>query len=260
VLRTNALSLGIATPGTPVNQSTNANGVSGSQDLVLGKSGGQANLFGNIPGKGYGIDVTVNLATRINSILRVEDQDAFEPLVTGGNWPAAVFSCGQIWTGGVQNYIPSVHLTGNLKISPGITSDGHLRIAKATISTPTVGTGPNAGKDSARFAVAACLAPFSAYNAETGLNTVPTPSPLGSTLTPAQLPVDSSNITPTPSANCNDAPTSFVANSALPSSTVQQLSPAASGPYTVTNSGSTVSVAADLTVNSVAVDVLIGDV
>src|SRR5439155_24453481 len=120
---------------------------SGGQNLVLGKSGGQANLFGNIPGKSSGLDVTVNLATKINSILRIQDQDAFEPLIAGGNWPAAVFSCAQVWTGAVQNYIPSVHLNGSLKISPGITSDGHLRIAKATLG--------QLGSDS-QFAVAAC--------------------------------------------------------------------------------------------------------
>ena len=50
----------------------------GSQDVTLGYSGGQANLFGNIPGKSVGIDVTVNLRTKINSIVRVMDQDLFK--------------------------------------------------------------------------------------------------------------------------------------------------------------------------------------
>jgi hypothetical protein len=257
VLRTNALKLNIATPGTEVNQSTNANGTSGSQNLVMGPSGGQANLFGNIPGKGYGIDVTVNLATKINSILRVVDQDANEPLFVGGNWPAAVFTCAQVWTGAVQNYIPAVHLSGNLHIAPGITSDGHLRIAKATINSN--------GFDPARFAVAACLMPNQAYNTEVPANyTVPAGGSVGSPalLTHSQLPASPDSIAPAPSATCNSAPSPLVANSALPPSTVTALSGAnnITDGYTVTNSGSTVSVAADLSVTNVSADVLIGDV
>ena len=261
VLRTNALSLQIADSGTQVNQSTNANGVAGSQNIVIGKSGGQANLFGNIPGKTSGIDVTVNLATRINSIIRVEDQDAFEPLIAGGNWPAAVFSCAQVWTGGVQNYIPSVHLAGSLKISPAITADGHLRIAKAHLATPQVGGKPQ----TAQVALAACLMPYSAYNQETGLNTVPTPG-LGNiagdgSLLPAAMPADPNNVAPAPAANCNDAPTPLVANSALPPNTVQSLAGANTlNGYTVTNSGSAVSVAGDLNVVGVDADILVGDV
>jgi hypothetical protein len=261
VLRTNALKLTIATPGIEVDQNT-TNGVSGGQNMVIGKSGGQANLFGKIPGKSSGIDVTVNLATRINSILRVQDQDAFEPLIAGGNWPAAVFSCGQVWTGGVQNYIPSVHLNGSLKISPAITADGHLRIAKATLASPSAGS----GLESAKVALSACLAPYSAYNQETGLNTVPTPGAgnvvdaLG-TLSPAALPVNSSAVAPQPAANCNAAPTPFVANSALPTNTVQSLGSAtAANGYTVTNSGAAVSVAGDLSVENVSADILVGDV
>jgi hypothetical protein len=262
VLRTNALKLSIATPGTEIQQSGNANGVTGSQNIVIGKSGGQANLFGNIPGKGTGIDVTVNLATRINSILRIQDQDAFEPLIVGGNWPAAVFSCGQVWTGGVQNYIPSVHLNGSLKISPAITSDGHLRIAKATLSTP----GANSGSpDVARVALSACLAPYSAYNQETGLNTVPDPTVPANvagdgSLLPGTLPVDSSNVAPAPAANCGAPATVFVQHSALPPDLVTQLASPTSLGYTVTNSGSAVTVAGDLNVKSVSADILVGDV
>ncbi len=61
----------MAAAGTPAPPS----GVEGTQNIVLGQSGGQANLFGNIPGKSYGIDVTVNLSTKINSILREVDGD-----------------------------------------------------------------------------------------------------------------------------------------------------------------------------------------
>jgi hypothetical protein len=164
-----------------------------------------------------------------------------------------VFSCAQVWTGAVQNYIPSVHLKGSLKISPAITSDGHLRIAKATLA--------NLG-DPARVSLAACLVPYTSYNQEVPGNlAVATPSPLGSTLLPNQLPADSSSITPTPSAACNSAPTGIVANSALPPSTVQGLAPAAgANGYTVSNSGSAVSVAGDLNVQNVSADILVGDV
>ena len=275
VLRTNALNLTIAQAGTQVNGSTNANGLAGSQNTVIGKSGGQANLFGNIPGKSYGIDVTVNLATRINSILRIVDQDSFgSPLITGNSYPAGVFNCRQVWTGGVQNYIPSVHLQGNLKIAPGITSDGKLRIAKATINTPGTGT---SNADKARFGVAACLAPYAGVDAQQNqsdlspltnpLSLIPPSTAVDGAGPPApfvsygNLPADVFTSRPAPSANCNDAPTGLVAQSALSPSTVQQLAPAAgANGYTVTNSGSAVSVAADLDVTNVAVDVLVGDV
>jgi hypothetical protein len=263
VLRTNALNLGIAPVGTEIKQDNNANGVSGSQNIVIGKSGGQANLFGNIPGKAYGIDVTVSLKTRINSILRVVDQDSFgTPLITGNNYPAGIFNCRQIWTGGIDNYIPSVRLAGNLKIAPGITASGKLRIAKATVSSLP-------GSE-ARFAVAACLAPYAGYDAEqlssdTVAPTIPAGSAAtgpGGTVPNAGLPADTGTArTPTPAANCNDAPTSLVASSALVPSSVTALAPAvpADG-YTTTSSGSSVSVAADLNVQNISLDILVGDV
>jgi hypothetical protein len=262
VLRTNALKLGVAGVGTSVAQDNNANGVSGSQNIRIGKSGGQANLFGNIPGKAYGIDVTVSLATRINSILRVVDQDAFgSPLITGNNYPAGIFNCRQIWTGGIDNYIPDVRLAGNLKIAPGITSSGKLRIAKATVSSL-----PNS---EARFAVAACLAPYAGYDAEqlgsdTTAPTIPAATAAtgpGGTVPGPGLPANTGASRAAPAANCNDNPTSLVASSALAPSQVTSLAPAvpADG-YTVTNSGSSVSVAADLDVSHIELDVLVGDV
>ncbi|MDX6728424.1 MAG: hypothetical protein QOK49_3229, partial [Baekduia sp.] len=161
VLRTNALKLGVADPATEVN-AFNGSGVEGSQNLKMGKSGGQANLFGKIPGKPYGIDVSVNLETKINSILRIVDQDSTGyPLVTGDDYPAGVFNCRQVWTGAVQNYIPSVHLQGSLKIAPAVTAKGHLRIAKATLT--------QLDAQPSRFGVAACLAPYSAFAAD-GIN------------------------------------------------------------------------------------------
>jgi hypothetical protein len=284
VLRTSALSLQIAAPGTQVNQSTGASndgagpnvGPEGSQNTVIGASGGQANLFGSIPGKsGIGIDVTVSLATRINSILRIVDQDSFGGLFTGDYWPAGIFGCRQTYTGAVQNYIPSVHLTGNLKISPGITSDGKLRIAKATISSPA--------NDKARVALAACLMPYAPFTANQGatdaLTTkIPTylagfgaftpapanPSGLVSDSDPS-LPQDSSTQRPggaPTAANCNDAPTDTVAKSTGGQAPVQVTSltgPAGPSGYSTSSDGSKVSVAGDLTVNNVDVDVLIGD-
>lgn len=262
VLRTNALNLDVAAAGTEVKQDNNTDGVAGSQNIVIGKSGGQANLFGKIPGKGYGIDVTVSLKTRINSILRVVDQDSFgSPLITGNNYPAGIFNCRQIWTGGIDNYIPSVRLAGNLKISPGITSDGKLRIAKATVSSLP-------GSE-ARFAVAACLAPYAGYDAQqlgsdTTAPTIPAGSAAtgpGGTVPNAGLPADTGNARPAPAAGCNAAPTALVASSALAPSQVTSLAPAvpADG-YTVTNSGSSVSVGADLNVSNISLDVLVGDV
>jgi len=255
VLRTNALSLSVATPGS-VNQSASVNGPEGSQDIVVGKSGGEANLFGNIPGKGYGIDVTVNLQTRINSIIRVVDQDSFHTGLYNNPaqfWPAGVFNCQQVWTGGVDNYIPDVRLVGNLKISPGLTSDGHLRIAKATVaSQPGFPT---------RFAVAACLFPHTTYAKRLPNPTVPNPllNP-GTLASTSLLPVDTANKEPKPGANCNATPDSLVTNSAL-TSLVNPLGAAAgANGFTVTNSGARVSVGADLNVSNVSIDVLIGDV
>jgi hypothetical protein len=259
VLRTNALSLTIANAGTVVDQTdTSPNGPNGSQNIVIGKSGGQANLFGNIPGKAYGIDVTVSLATEINSIIRVVDQDSFHTgLYNGQNWPAGVFNCRQIWTGWVQNYIPGVRLKGGLKIAPGLTSDGHLRIAKATVNST--------GIDPTRFAVAACLMPKTTYTKRQGNNTVPDPAGYGPGLAPtSSLPVDTAAKEPRPVGagnECNSTPDTLVQNSALPPAQVNSLAPAApANGYTVTNSGSKVSVGADLTVNNVSIDVLIGDV
>jgi hypothetical protein len=232
--------------------------VNGSENSVIGKSGGQANLFGNIPGKSYGIDVTVNLATKINSIIRAVDQDSFHTGLYGTPtqyWPAGVFNCQQLWTGAVQNYIPDVRLTGNLKIAPGLTSDGHLRIAKATVSS-------QAGFP-AHFAVAACLFPQTTYALRTGNPTVPGPTANGfaNGLAPTSLlPVDSAFKEPKPTTACNSAPDSLVANSGLGGvGSVVPLNPAGAG-YTVTNDGSKVSVAADLNVQNVSIDVLIGDV
>jgi len=270
VLRTGPLALNIATSGQLVNQdgTSGDSAPGGSQNIVLGKSGGQANLFGNIPGKTYGIDLTANFATKINSIIRVVDQDSFHTgLIAGRNWPAGVFNCAQIWTGYVNNYIPSVHLTGSLKIAPGLTSDGRLRIAKATVSTPSVYGTP----DVARFAVAACLSPQRNFKNDGSGSSLAIPnSTSGSLVGTTYFGYDNvqplaNSIAPAPQDTCNTTQSNLVkfsnyagnltggvpllTNSAVP----------ADG-YQTTGTGATVSVGADLNVQNVSVDVLIGDV
>ena len=285
VLRTNALSLNIAGAGQSVKQSSpesnTPNHPTGSQDIVIGKSGGQANLFGNIPGKGYGIDITASFATKISSIIRVVDQDSFHhPLITGEHWPAGVFNCAQVWTGYVQNYIPGVRLQGSLKIAPGLTSDGHLRIAKATVSSPS--------GNPARFAVAACLAPQANYkdngsNGQGGVGTdsdrysdylsnpsgggllIPDPGTgtgLGAHLGfENEQPLDPSHARPAPPDECNQKQTGLLRYSAVAPAQVPTLTGGVvTDGYDSTDSGDMVSVAADLNVQNVSVDVLIGDV
>jgi hypothetical protein len=240
VLRTGALSLQVASPGTEANQA-NGTGVNGSQNIVIGPSGGQANLFGDIPGKSYGIDVTVSLATKINSVLRSVDPDR-QALIQGQPWPAASFVCRQAWTGAVQNYIPGVRLKGSLKISPAITPDGKLRIAKATLDS----------QQPTSIALAACLAPYSVFAAEnnssdTVANTVGTatdPRPINEALARSA-----------PTADCNSTPTKLVQDAGF-----SGLAPTAlANGYTTTADGSKVSVAGDLSVTNVSADVLIGD-
>jgi len=257
VLRTNALSLSVVAPGTPVNQATalDGDGAQGSQKVVIGQSGGQANLFGKIPGKSYGIDVTVSLQTKINSIIREVDSDN-NALVYGGNWPGAAFQCRQAWTGGVQNYLAGIHLTGNLKISPAI-SGGKLRIAKATLSQQVL----NGNRQATRVALAACLMPYSTYAKETGNLKIPgsglfQPGDAGLFPFPdADLPIDSTqtNGPPASTVKCNDAADALTTGSGVLPLTGGQT------PYTTINDGSQVSVAGDLDVKDIEADILIGE-
>ncbi len=285
VLRTNALSLGIATAGTQVDTATGTPiapntlpTAQGGQSVIIGKSGGEANLFGNIPGKGYGIDVTVSLATRINSIFRIQDQDTFDtPLVAGSQYPAGIFNCRQIWSGAVQNYIPGVRLKGNLRISPAITKDGHLRIAKATVSSHD--------GEATRVALSACLMPYRSYSPDnpggyptTAGNSGPTPAvptlaqagpdiaagpaPASGLLpySSGQLPADTSGRVATPdSVPCNATPTPLVEDSSLYGSVTPMVDAAAANGYTTTSSGAQASVAGDITVSDLKVDVIVGD-
>jgi len=293
VLRTNALSLSIAPSGIQVDGATGTstpagptgltNGPQGTQSFITGQSGGQANLFGNIPGKNDSIDVTVNLRTAINSIFRIVDQDVFDtPLVSGQSWPAGIFNCRQIWSGAVQNYIPGVRLRGSLRIAPAITKDGKIRIAKATVST----------SQDTHLALSACLMPYRSYGADAGPgyptttnNRPPSGLPSAGGATPAlgtqaqviagggfanaqgtmtynnaSLPFVNSESAAPQNVACNATPTQLVRNSGLTGSVESQtgINNIADG-YSTALDGSQATVAGDISVQDLDVDVIIGD-
>jgi len=262
VLRTAPLNLQVATSGTTAPL---AGGPDGTQTTTFGKSGGQANLFGNIPGKSYGIDVTVSLVTQINSILRAVDPDA-QRVREGAAWPAALFDCRQAITGSVPNAIPDVHLKGSLKISPAITPSGDLRIAKASLSSlaepyPT------------HVALAACLSPYSVLAAQNSHNTdsssYPVPahgSGYGKYLT-TELPADTSSYARigspsnpdfTAAGGCDSTQTQLTKDAGFNGLALAQASNGYSA-FSTSTDGSKVSVTGDLTVNDVEADVIIGD-
>ena len=290
VLRTAALSLGIAPGGVSVNMSTGTattpgglTTAQGSQDTTLGYSGGQANLFGNIPGKATAIDVTVNLATKINAIARIVDQDVFRQpgIVEGEHLPAAYFQCRQVVTGAVQNYIPGVRLTGDLRIAPAIMKDGRVRIAKATVQSDI--NAPD------RIALSACLFPAKPYNAYAGgtNDAAPAIAPTAAQVTAGgaaaavtggALPTAGNTSLPFldaeryPNLAEGLAPTTVPCGSDAPGDLAEVLrssgltatlgglptptDPAYAG---VSYRGDQASVAGDLTVNPLDVDVLLGD-
>jgi hypothetical protein len=262
VLRTAPLKLSIANPGdtAPV-----PGGPDGTQTTTIGKSGGQANLFGNIPGKTYGIDVTVSLRTDINSIIRAVDVDA-QRVREGAAWPAALFDCRQAITGSVPNYIPDVHLKGSLKISPAITPAGDLRIAKASLSSlaepyPT------------HVALAACLSPYSVLAAQNANNTdtaaYPVPTGVLGTFSTSQLPADTSSyarLGANPLTNpdfsaaggCDSTQTKLTQDAGFSGLAVAQAANGYSS-FATSSDGSKVSVTGDVIVNDVEADVIIGD-
>jgi hypothetical protein len=247
VLRTNALSLSVMAPGTFDQSAANpqGSGPGGSDKITVGPSGGQANLFGDIPGKSYGIDVTVSLQTAISSLIRQIDADNAPIIHTAPAWPSAAFQCRQAWTGAVQNVLAGIHLTGKLHISPAITSDGSLRIAKASLKQQSIGT----TTQKTRIALAACLVPYSAYAHETNNNSVPAAGNIAS----AQEPIDATvpgNIN-APGVPCNSTPDATVASVGA-----HRLPDAST--ISTTADGSQVSVAGDLDVKDIEADVLIG--
>ena len=237
VLRTNSLRLQIAQPGTLVDWAHPPDGHGqGSGNYVIPKSGGRANLFGNIPGKPFGIDVVVSLATKISSLMRVVDPDQ-QLTVAGSPWPGASLSCRQLWTGWVQNYLIGITLGGSLKISPGITSDGRLRIAKATLH----------GASPYRTPLAACLQPYAPYASAANDSD-------NSAVTAPTAPLDPTTARPAPDVPCNTQP-----NKLLRDMNMGVLGPAqvANG-YDVDWTGAQVTVGGDISVDSISADVLIG--
>jgi hypothetical protein len=221
VLRTNTLSLKIDAPNTTVTAATLGLPAGTVPSFTVGNSGGQANLFGNLPGKSTQIDVTANLATQINSILREVDGDL--PGLPGNH--ASLFNCRQAWTGTVENHLGGIHLNGTLSISPAITGDGKLRIAKASLQSPAL--------DPARVAVAACLSPQQAYATETN---APPPNPA---------------LNPTSASLAPTAPCDTVQSPTLQSLGFTGLGV---GP----GNGDEVAVQGALTVNTLKADILIG--
>jgi hypothetical protein len=242
VLRTAPLHLQVAVPGTEFAEqgpspAQDGNGPQGSMNIVLGKSGGVANLFGNIPGKDTEIEITANFATTITSILRAVDPDP-AALVAGQAYNSRSYNCRQFWTGSVQNYLNDITLVGDLHISPGITTDGRLRIAKASL----------ASDDPWDVSLAACLVPYSTYSSTTGVPLVPADEFTG------QSAAGPSALNPQPQGvKCNAAPTAQVAASSVPG-----LSPLPNDPHANTD-GAQVSVAGTITVPQIEAEVLIGD-
>jgi len=109
--------------------------------LSLAATGsGTANLFNQPTFGGSAVNVKTTLSTNINTILREVDQ--------GGFGIPQQFNCRQALTGAVANTL-GAKLTGSLRISPAITGDGFLRLAKVNLGGPAV-----------RSSVEACLVPF----------------------------------------------------------------------------------------------------
>ena len=133
VLRTAPLKLDVATAGTPVTQTGEGDHPQGSQNILIGNSGGEANLFGNIPGKTYGIDVTVSLATKINSIFRSSTGLVRSAVRHGAPCPPALrLPSGLHWLR--PELHPGRAPGGSLKISPGVTSAGFLGSRKVSLT------------------------------------------------------------------------------------------------------------------------------
>ena len=117
--------------------------------------------------------------------------------------------------------------------------------------------------------VAACLAPYSSYDvaqggSDTTAPTIPSSAAVANpdgTVGSGSLPADTGHSRQAPGVACNEDPTALVASSALGNASVSKLTPAVgTDGYTVGNSGSSVSIGADLAVQGISLDVLVGDV
>ena len=147
----------------------------------------------------------------------------------------------------MQNYFPGVRLNGNLQISPAITKDGKLRIAKAQLFS----------EEKTHFAVAACLYPdrvFAAQAASSDTAAVTVPTLPINELARHQVP-DGYNDT---LKNCKDTPTELGRTAGLGAQNLTQLTSGDYTGYSTNADGSRVSVAALLDVQNVAADILIG--
>ncbi len=180
----------------------------------------------------------------------------------------------------MQNYIPGVRLTGALRIAPAITKDGKVRIAKASVSSHD--------GEATRVALSACLMPYRAYHGDPRRahpTTVGAGGPASRRAIPtlaqatarhavarddrplSLLPYNSDQMpfattrAPTPSTiPCNSTPTGLVRDASLYGSVEPQVDASAANGYTVTGiDGSQASVAGDIQVDDLRVDVLIGD-
>jgi hypothetical protein len=65
----------------------------------------------------------------------------------------AYSDCRQAWTGSIRNYLTGIKLVGSLRISPAITADGKVRIAKVNLRTAAP----------VPESLAACLSPYQLY-------------------------------------------------------------------------------------------------
>jgi len=157
VLRTGPINLSVLAGGT----SAVVPGDNGMHTTKVGASGGKANLFGGtVDGlSGNSVDVTIGAVSgTINAIARQVDGGFPSPAgaptsnETKGNL-SAYFNCRQAWTGGMPNTLTDLKLKGKLSISPALTADGHVRIAKVYLT----------GNGSSRQALAACLSPYQLY-------------------------------------------------------------------------------------------------
>jgi hypothetical protein len=114
----------------------------------------------------------------------------------------AYSDCRQAWTGSIRNYLTGIKLVGSLRISPAITADGKVRIAKVNLRTPAP----------IPQALAACLTPYQLYMEGTPLAgdpffTVPNVAPqliFGAEFNPlVVLAGSSTGISAKPNVGCN---------------------------------------------------------